>query len=138
MPRKRLRLRDFDYTTPGAYFVTICTASRAPLLVVPVAREIQRQLTKLVERFPGLVVDESVIMADHLHVIFVLDGHTAPLPRILQALKSLTTLMVPRERWPLWQRGYYEHVIRNEDELEMIREYIHNNPLAEQVRIQEG
>jgi REP element-mobilizing transposase RayT len=136
MRRKRLRLRDFDYATPGAYFVTVCTRDRNPLLVGRVADDVERQLLLgLRTRFPGLHTDEHVVMPNHVHAIFLLDGCTPSLARVVQAFKSLTTLAVSPERRPLWQRGYHEHVIRNDDELSLVREYIRNNPIAELIEI---
>jgi REP element-mobilizing transposase RayT len=85
-------------------------------------------------RFPGAGLDEHVVMPDHVHFILQLNGATVPLPRIIQAFKSLTTIASARilriSGLRIWQRGYYDRVIRNDEELLALRQYIRNNPLA--------
>lgn len=78
-------------------------------------------------------------MTNHVHVILVFAGASASLPAIVQAFKSRTTVRarVHGLTGKLWQRGYYERVIRDERELARIREYIRNNPLAERVEFLE-
>ena len=128
--RKRKRLRDFDYSSPGFYFVTICTAGRAVGLVGAVEALVRDEMLALGARFPGASLDEHVIMPDHVHMILQLDGATVPLPRIIQAFKSLTTI---GQSHRIWQRGYYDRVIRDDEELRALREYIRNNPLSAEI-----
>jgi len=135
MRRKRLRLRDYDYSAPGAYFVTICTRARLPFLVGRLADDMERHLIGLRERFPGVTIVEHTVMANHIHAVFLLDGRTRPLAGIVQAFKSLTAREISPKWRPLWQRGYNEHVIRDDDELNMVREYVRNNPMAEMIKI---
>ena len=134
--RKRQRLRDFDYAADGFYFVTVCTAGRRACLVGELAAIVRREILALTARFPGTHVCEQILMPDHLHFILQLDGATAPLPRIIQAFKSLTAIAAARISSEsgnrLWQRGYYERVSRNENELLALRQYLRNNPLAAQ------
>ena len=102
--------------------------------------------------FPNVSLDEYVVMPNHFHGIVVIgDGEceneyrrattrVAPTPtlgRIIGAFKSITThryiVNVKNGTWPpfttrLWQRNYYEHIIRNDDDLERIRYYIRHNP----------
>ena len=134
MRRKQLRLPHYDYAASGAYFVTICTVGRRAHLCGLTGEMVLRHLLRLPARFPGLTVDDNVVMASHVHAVLLLDGSTPALPRIVQAFKSLTALEAPAAVRPMWQRGYYEHVVRDEDELALIREYIHNNPLAEEIK----
>ena len=93
----------------------------------------------LPKRFPGVTLDEFVIMPDHVHFILWLDGtrDNAPLlGRVVGAYKSLTTvqwlnyLKAKEMTCPghIWQRNYYEHVIRDTAELEQKRQYIRDNP----------
>lgn len=81
-------------------------------------------------------MEEYVLMSDHVHLVVSLCGSTASLPRIVQAFKSLTTAGA-RARGlsstKLWQRGYYERVIRGEREFLLIRQYIRNKPLSERL-----
>ena len=157
--RRSIRLKAYDYSRPGAYFVTLCTHDRE-YLFGKVAND-----TMLLNSYGQITEDEwlrtpqvrteveldvFVVMPNHLHGIVWMKetgadsarrahGH-APLrrqPRSLGALvagfKSGVTKRVnalrctPNAR--VWQRNYYERVVRNEEELERVREYIINNPI---------
>jgi len=75
-------------------------------------------------------------MPNHLHVIFIFKNSKVALPKIVQAFKSLTTLKIKKmgyQQESLWQKNYYEHVIRDEKSLNKIREYIKNNPEKERI-----
>ena len=97
-------------------------------------------LEKLKDKYPALTLDAFVIMPDHIHLILFQNtgAHMgAPLPQIIQWLKTQTTnayirgvrngLYLPYQQH-LWQRSYYEHIIRSEQDLLDIRQYIQNNP----------
>jgi putative transposase len=140
--RRRLRISGFDYASAGAYLVTICTHRRRCCLGDVVGdRLIASTLGDLVaegwraipENFAGVTLDAFVVMPNHLHGIFNLDGTTPSLSRIVGAFKSGTTVAGLRSlsltRSPLWQRSFHDHAIRTEQALESIREYIANNPL---------
>ena len=73
-------------------------------------------------------------MPDHLHMIFVFNEIKKDLSEIIRTFKALVT---KNTRIKFWQRNYYEHVIRNEDALLKIREYIQNNPLVESIKFKE-
>lgn len=152
--RRPLRLPDHDYTEAGFYFVTLCTQNRACLLgtVVegvmrpnPAGQMMADVWTAIPERHAGVDVDEMIVMPNHLHGIVVLlsgergepiaGGHG--LPAVMQRFKALTTTEyikgVRSLGWRpfagrLWQRSYFERVIRNERELQAVREYIRRNP----------
>jgi len=180
--RRSIRLRGYDYTRPGAYFVTICTQNRECLFGDVIGGEMQLNgaggmvwsvWDALPKRYPDVDIDAFVVMPNHIHGIIVLTGPTpaapvgagpracpeelhgqpwgvdgqpqgvAPtsrmsLPDVVHRFKSLTTARychgVYERAWQpfpgrLWQRNYYEHIIRNERALQRIREYIINNPL---------
>ena len=151
--RRRMRLVNYDYRRSGAYFVTICTHDRACMFGTVVdgtmalnaaGALVQEEWRRLPERFPHIFLDAHVVMPNHMHGIIVVDTDSraptrgAPtLGEIVGAFKSTTTVLyargVRRAGWlpfvgRLWQRSYYEHVIRNEASLGSIREYIVNNP----------
>ncbi len=147
--RKHPRLENYDYSSAGAYFVTICTQGRRCLLssvvgggLAPaetqytaygqIARE---QLLLLEERYPTLKVDKYVIMPNHIHAILTLREAAGASPRptltdIICAYKSLTTRqckkLQPIDK--LFQSSFYEHVIRGSEDYKEIAEYIVNNP----------
>ena len=172
--RKSIRLKGFDYSSAGAYFVTVCTQDRLCLfgeiadenmILNDVGQMIHAQWLEMAKRFEIIALDQSVVMPNHVHGILFLKcrGESCIRPddkpktsiqgehevrpygtlddslgRILQAFKSITTNAYIRDGkqrdWPsfpgkLWQRNYFERVIRNEKELNRIRDYIINNPL---------
>ena len=97
-------------------------------------------LHELEQKYSGVLVDCYAVMPDHLHVILALTGaHTgAPLPEMIKWYKTQTTnayiRLVKQGQAPpfqkhVWQRGYYDHVIRNDTDLAETRQYIANNPL---------
>ena len=169
---RNLRLPEFDYSQPGAYFVTIVTQDRKPLLGKIVSEEmvlsevgmmVQEIVGEMPQHYQSIDVDVFVIMPNHIHVLFVIDDVAAglracpsdqsnngqpqgvdptknrlSLPDIVHRFKSLTThrymLAVTRDNWlkfdkRLWQRNYYEHVIRNERDYQAIYDYILANPI---------
>jgi putative transposase len=166
--RRTVRLKGYDYSQPGAYFVTVCTAARQPIfgriikgrMAVTAAGEIvQVGWDALPRHFADVTVDAFVIMPNHFHGILMIlsrdgvgakascrSGCFAPtvfgrprgtaagsLAAIVQNLKSVTTRRMNAlrsiPRVIVWQRGYYEHVIRNDFELAQTREHIVDNPL---------
>ena len=147
--RKHPRLEHYDYSTAGAYFVTICTQNRRCLLSRIVGRGLapaetqctaygriaQEQLLLLEQRYPSLKIDKYVIMPIHIHAILFLEkpsGATAN-PTVIDivcAYKSLTTRQCKKVQSidKLFQTSFYEHVIRGREDYNEIAEYIVNNP----------
>lgn len=164
-PRKRkpLRLKEYDYTQTGAYFITICTKNREHIfgeIVGGAVREnVFGEIVKscwqyLPNHYSAIELDEFVVMPNHVHGIIMIlpdDNDAAPvgaglrpaptttttkrysLSEIVRAFKSFSARQINELRKtigiPVWQRNYYEHIIRNERALNRIREYIQNNPL---------
>jgi len=147
--RASLRLPDYDYSQSGAYFVTICIQARKSLLGVLVNEEMQlndygRMVADcwqdLPDHFEDIELDAFVLMPNHVHgIIIITGGETPPLQnrstlgQIVGYLKYQSTKKINGLRGKqgerLWQRGYFEHVIRNKESLNRIREYIATNPL---------
>ena len=146
--RKRIRLPNYDYSSPGANFITICTKEkRCTLSDIAVGAAISRppevRLTRYGEIvdlairnipsvYPNVSVDHSVIMPNHIHLILRL--HHVEGGRMISA-PTVSTVVGQMKRWAskqagtaLWQKSYHEHVIRNEDDYRQIWEYIENNP----------
>ena len=170
--RRSIRLKGYDYTRAGAYFVTICTKDRA-CLFGDVSDGVMRlnQMGQIVwqcwlaipDHFPHVLLDEFVVMPNHVHGIIVIMAthivgarhavgatHASPLqnddtptrPRgpqrqsvasIVGSFKSAATKRINEQRGtpgaPVWQRNYYEHIIRDDESLNRIRQYIAENPL---------
>ena len=163
--RRSIRLRDYDYSRDGAYFITICTYRRECLFGDVIDGEmIPNTIGCIVEeewlRSPMVRsyvrLDSFVVMPNHMHGIIILTGdnvgatrpvapttHTSPSHRpkgptphsigaIMAQFKSICTRRINRIRRtpgaPLWQRNYYEHIIRDEAALNHIRHYTQANP----------
>jgi putative transposase len=137
--RKSIRLKGFDYRRDGAYFVTICTDFKRNLIGQKEKLILEEELNQLPSRFEGITLDYFVIMRNHLHIIFLFNDSSASLPKVVQALKSITTRRLKRQGFrgeKFWQRNYYEHVVRDPGELQRVREYIQNNPLALELKFE--
>jgi putative transposase len=132
--RKNIRLKDYDYSRDGYYFVTICTHNRKPIIDKS-NNSIEETLRELPERFSGVSIDYYMTMPSHIHIIFVLQQSEVPLWEVIRTFKALVSKKTGVKNF--WQRGYYEHVIRNEKALFKIREYIQNNPLAESIKFEQ-
>jgi putative transposase len=128
--RKNARLKDYDYTANGYYFVTICTSLRKPLLD-QYHREAEQILQSLPSRFPDVKLDFYSFMPDHLHAIFILSDANVSIGEIVRRYKALVTKTTGCK--PFWEWNYYEHVIRNERALLEIRKYIQENPEKERI-----
>jgi putative transposase len=141
--RKRLRLVDFDYSTPGCYFVTVCVLKRRCLLgEIREGDMVLNALGRLVsdtwqqgpQRHDGIVLDEFVVMPNHIHALLMLPASPPQsLSDIVRAFKSLSSVAAYRAGMladaKLWQRGFHDHVVRDEGSIDRLREYIANNPL---------
>ena len=150
--RSSLRLPEYDYASSGAYYVTICVEHRWPVLEIPEIRTALVEIWQtLPARFPTVKLDEFVVMPDHVHGILWLEsesenineeGKNPALDRVMGAYKSLTTLAWLNYHKArsitcskhLWQRGYHDHIIRNDDDLSSTRQYIRDNPLKLQLK----
>lgn len=130
------RLPGYDYTSPGAYFVTVCTYRRAVLFAeAPAIDAVQACWIEIPSHFP-VELDAFVVMPNHVHGILVYSraGHARPLPAVVGSFKSAVArsinLLRGTQGEPVSQRGYYDRVVRDERELEALREYISNNPAS--------
>ena len=147
--RKHPRLDHYNYSTPGAYFITICTHNRRCLLSRIVGRGLapaeiqytaygeiaQEQLLLLEQRYPSLQIDQYVIMPNHIHAILLLEetARNSQRPTIMDivcAYKSLVTRQCKKVQPidKLFQTSFYEHIIRTRSDYEEITKYILENP----------
>ena len=155
---KSTRLQNYDYSSNGYYFVTICTHQKfcyfgdivdAKMHFSQVGRIAQKNWQDILNHFDGVYLDEYVIMPNHIHGIIVINrpnnvetrnfaslpNKFAPLkPGSLQAIVHAYKASVTR--WCRqngddifrWQSRFYEYIIRNDKSLKNIRQYIINNP----------
>ncbi|MBI4379519.1 MAG: transposase [Nitrospinae bacterium] len=132
--RKNIRFKNYDYSSNGFYFITICTYNKK--FPIPEHRkEIENTLLNLPTRFSGVSVDYYNIMPTHIHVILIFKGVKVSLAQVVRTFKALVSKATGEKDF--WQRNYYEHVIRTEESLFKIREYIQNNPLIERIRFEQ-
>ncbi len=135
--RNSLRLKDFDYSSQGYYFVTISCKEKKKCFENERAKTIiKRQIDDIENRF-DILIDCFVVMSDHLHMIVVLNKTKSySLSKIIQAFKSLVARKFKENlgvKDKFWQRGFYDHIIRNEKDYLEKKRYILNNPLKEEL-----
>ena len=141
--RKNIRLQGYDYTKNGVYFITICCQNRMPLFEQSeVKKMVDLWLWKLEENYQHVVLDAYIVMPDHIHFILIkTEKDEIPLSRMMTWFKTMTTNAyikgVRNNGWltfekRMWQRNYFEHIVRNDRDLNEKREYIINNPLKHQ------
>ena len=141
--RRSIRLQGYDYTNTGIYFVTICSYQRQHLfgdidngeMKINAIGQIASNLwQKIPQHFPNVELDAFILMPDHLHGIIVISESTekSTLANIVQNFKSISSRKINRISKnygvSIWQRNYYERIVRSEQELKNLREYIENNP----------
>lgn len=169
--RKSIRLKKYDYSNAGWYFITICTQNRECLFGNIIHKKmILNEFGKIVDKkinelkiYKNVEIDIYYVMPNHIHLILIIvgadpcvrplskyigsssnidlgstRGSTPTIGEYVKRIKTLTTYIyinnVKNNNWPpfqkrLWQRNYYEHIIRNEYSLDRIRQYIKDNPM---------
>lgn len=142
--RRSIRLKDYDYSHEGAYFVTICTHKRECLFgdvcdgamaLNTLGQFVADTWQRLATFHPHLEVSTFIVMPNHLHGILVLhktESQQKPIGQIIGPFKSFSTKTINQRRdtpgAAVWQRNYYERIIRNEAMLNAISLYIAENP----------
>ena len=151
--RKEIRLKNYDYSSQGAYFVTICTDKRRKILsqIVGVdvlddprveltvyGKIVDKYINQLNDFYENISVEQYVIMPNHIHMIlFVRDGGSSrtSTPTVRQH-SVVPTFVSTFKRFcnkefgeNIWQRYYYDHAIRNKRDFDEISKYIYENPL---------
>lgn len=146
--RKANRLKEYNYSRNGAYFVTICTKDKKHILskiiggvgeglcalpqnqLTSIGIAVDKCINYITRKYININIDKYVIMPNHVHMIIKLKetcGHeNSPLHKIIGELKSYATYKFKQQ---LWQRSFHDHIIRNENDYLKIWEYIDNNPL---------
>ena len=155
--RRSTRLSGYDYTQDGAYFITICAYKHrcvfgeiadGAMHLNELGIVIEHCMKDLPLHFTETRVDTSVVMPNHVHMIIAIECRgtacRAPterfgkpsansIPTIIRSFKSSVTKRINElcgtPGNPIWQRNYYEHVIRDDDDLNAIRLYIEYNTL---------
>lgn len=157
--RRSIRLKKYDYSSPGAYFITICTFKHHCLfgdvkddnvILSRIGRIVEQYWQDITGHFEHIITDEYIIMPNHIHGIMIITSNQSrdtayrvptaekfsnprvgSIPTVIRSFKSAVTRWCHHQGFKnfRWQSRYYEHIIRNENELNQIREYIKLNPL---------
>lgn len=147
--RKSTAIPHYDYSQPGAYFITLCVEKRRPILgkidsspqvvLSSIGKIVSNVWYSLPQRFPCLdAISQSifVVVPDHIHgILQITAGGASPSPtlhQILGSFKSITTIETNRllgtPGQKLWQRSAYEHILRNQQDFDEAAGYIAENP----------
>lgn len=147
--RKNIRLNDYNYSSNGAYFITICTKNKEnllwenvgancvrPLEQLPLSKigiVVENEIHKLNTVYENIKVDKYQIMPNHIHLIIFIyedsNGRTQFAPTISRIIKQFKGSITKQIEFSIWQKSFYDRVIRNEKEYQSVWNYIHNNPL---------
>ena len=146
--RKFMRIVDYDYSIPGAYFITVCTANREKLFwsdrrgelcspanipLSDIGIIVDNEIQKLNTVYNAVRVDKYCIMPNHIHMILTIDtdenGRTQFAPTISRVIKQFKGSITKQVGRPIWQKSFYDHGIRNQQDYDEIWQYIENNPL---------
>ena len=145
--RKPNRLTEYDYSTPNAYFITVCTQDRKNLFWTDVRAVVDRpenipltDLGMMVKQviyditghYPAITVDHAVVMPNHIHLLLQIntdiDGRPMAAPTISMVINQTKGVISKKAGFSVWQKGFYDHVIRNENDYRDIWNYIEGNP----------
>lgn len=149
--RKEIRIKEYNYSQLGMYFITICTKNRKCILSNIIFKEktnetqsnllyegkvAEKYIKSINKTYENICISYYVIMPNHIHMICEIieekgsSGTPTPtnaiIPSLISTFKRLTNKEINNK---IWQRNYYEHIIRNEREYIEIIQYINNNPI---------
>lgn len=148
--RRSIRLKDYDYSKDGMYFITICTKNRINILsrIIPGSVKtdpynqlnklgyiVEKELNNIPKHFNNVGIDKYVIMPNHIHIIIKINNVGASLDspkkiRLSNVIGLFKSGVSRKIGYSIWQRNYYEHIIRNEKEYGEIYKYIEYNPVC--------
>ena len=146
--RKPHRLKNYDYSTPGAYFITICTQDHKCVLWDTVGASIARPQTpplsnwgrivdsairNIPSHYPGVSVDRYVVMPNHVHLLLHIhtdaDGRPMAAPTVSTVVQQFKGSVSKQIGHSIWQKLFHDHVIRNNADYRQIWQYIDSNPV---------
>jgi REP element-mobilizing transposase RayT len=150
--RKPIRLKAYDYAQNGAYFVTICTQERKNFLwdvgattgrpqgefvLSRIGIIAERLIHRISEFYPRVTVEKYVVMPNHVHMIIVISnpgmgGRPVDAPTVPHIIQQYKGAVTKETGFPVWQKSFYDHIIRSEQEYAEVWQYIDTNPLKMQ------
>ena len=145
--RKPNRLTEYDYSIPNAYFITLCTQDRKNLFwtdaeatidcpenipLTNLGMMVKQVIHDITRHYPAITVDHAVVMPNHIHLLLQIntniDGRPMAAPTISTVINQMKGAASKKAGFPIWQKGFYDHVIRNEKDYLEIWNYIEGNP----------
>ena len=145
--RKNIRLTNYDYRAPGAYFITVCTKNKENLFWSDVGaisdrpedvplnhtgQIVDQAIKNIPVHYPSITVDRYVIMSNHIHLLLQIhssaDGRSVIAPTISTVVRLMKSAASHEAGCSLWQKGFYDHVIRSEADYLDCWQYIEGNP----------
>ena len=143
--RKRNRLKEYDYSQNGMYFVTICTKDKQKILsnivggdahIAPLVELssygiiVDKFINSVSISHPNITIEKYVVMPNHIHLLIMIDGtmwasSPTTVSSVVRSIKVLTTKQLGK---PIFQRSFHDHIIRNDEDYKAIYNYIESNP----------
>jgi len=143
--RKLNRLKGYDYSSDGGYFITICTKNceyllskidkNSQVILSDFGKIAEKTLIETANIYEHFILDEFVIMPNHIHfIVFIKNNtqNTKSVSNFVRSFKSYTTKTINqtfKNNSFQWQKSFYDKIIRNEEAFLNIKNYIQNNPL---------
>lgn len=146
--RKNNRLKNFDYSSSGTYYITICTKEKKNLfgsiVGAPIGRPfcrlsdygkiVDEAINNIEKKYDRARVDKYIIMPDHIHLLLTIlhdeSGRPMGAPTIPNIINQLKGYVSKKVGFPVWQKLYYDHVIRDQEDYDAKWKYIENNPVS--------
>jgi len=143
--RKRNRLENYDYSQDGAYYITLCVKDNHEILsdvavgaafcrpiiqLTEIGKIVENEISVLSKIYDVLTVNEYIIMPNHVHMVLSIDrcGRQNAAPTISRALGQWKRVISMKIGYSIWQKSFYDRIIRDSKEYENICRYIEENP----------
>ena len=144
--RKNIRLKEYDYSQTGCYFITMCIKQRHEVLWDPanvgarIARPLLSNIGDIVDKaivniphiYESIKVDNHVIMPNHIHMIMTTEnnhGRAMRAPTVSTVINQTKGYITKQVGYTIWQKLFHDHIIRDENEYLKIWKYIDENPM---------
>ena len=146
--RKPNRLREYNYADAGVYFLTVCTKEKACILsqitvgaaigrppevvLSGLGKTVEKTLLEIPAHYPDVFVDHYVIMPNHIHLLLRLDrggGRPMAAPTVQQIMNQFKGAVTKRAGMAVWQKGFHDHVVRDQYDYQTRWQYIDENPI---------
>lgn len=145
--RKQNRLAEYDYSSANTYFITVCTVNRRNLFwnnsakitslkeisLTPLGETVRRRIEEIPKHYPAVSVDHFVVMPNHIHLLLQIradsDGRSMIAPTTVSRIMKQTKAAISKDAgFSVWQKSFYDHIIRGEQDYAAIWNYIEENP----------